>query len=789
MKFTLKKRTFGSRINAALRYFLRLVIYMIVGGAFLMIPIFFYFLIKTNQELGTQFEDRSWSVPARVYARPLELYVDKPIKKEDLLLELQMLNYKKTNQLSQPGSYREHENTVSIYLREFTYSDGLAPAQKIQVSINKNKITELKNGQQDEKISLIRIEPLHIASIYPVHNEDRILLKREEIPQLLVDTLLAMEDRQFYDHMGVNPKAIMRAMIANMKAGRKEQGGSTLTQQLVKNYFLTPAQTYERKIQEMFYALIIDWRYPKDDVLEAYMNEIYLGQDGSRAIHGFGLASEFFFGKPVSELSINNIATLVGIIPSPSAYNPRNRPNTALKRRNLVLDVMARQNLISHEEVEELKLLPLDVLETAPSGITKYPAFIDLVSKQIKELYASEALTSDGLKVFTTLDPIVQTYAEKAVIETLPVIEKTRGVKNIQAAIIISQNNTGEVEGLVGDRQVRQAGFNRALSAKRQIGSLIKPFIYLRALEEPQRFSLATLLDDQTHFEMNSGGKKWAPKNYDRRLHGWIPLITSLTKSYNIPTIRLGLDVGVDNVLDTLYRLGLSEDEYHFPSVPSSLLGAIDITVFDVTQMYSTFANDGYYIPLKSIREVTQQDGTVLAQNLVEPKQVIYQGPNFLITKAMQNVINAGTGGGVRRAGIQTRVAGKTGTTNNYRDSWFAGFSGDRTAVAWVGKDDNTPVGKVGGATGGLPIWAAAMKPLILEDISDTPPKDVVNVRINMSTGLPPPNYACPGKQILTLPFIKGYQPTYPGDCDFYPPETDFNFSEDFEPFNFDSFE
>lgn len=789
MKFTLKKRTFGSRINAALRYFLRLVIYMIVGGAFLMIPIFFYFLIKTNQELGTQFEDRSWSVPARVYARPLELYVDKPIKKEDLLLELQMLNYKKTNQLSQPGSYREHENTVSIYLREFTYSDGLAPAQKIQVSISKNKITELKNGQQDEKISLIRIEPLHIASIYPVHNEDRILLKREEIPQLLVDTLLAMEDRQFYDHMGVNPKAIMRAMIANMKAGRKEQGGSTLTQQLVKNYFLTPAQTYERKIQEMFYALIIDWRYPKDDVLEAYMNEIYLGQDGSRAIHGFGLASEFFFGKPVSELSINNIATLVGIIPSPSAYNPRNRPNTALKRRNLVLDVMARQNLISHEEVEELKLLPLDVLETAPSGITKYPAFIDLVSKQIKELYASEALTSDGLKVFTTLDPIVQTYAEKAVIETLPVIEKTRGVKNIQAAIIISQNNTGEVEGLVGDRQVRQAGFNRALSAKRQIGSLIKPFIYLRALEEPQRFSLATLLDDQTHFEMNSGGKKWAPKNYDRRLHGWIPLITSLTKSYNIPTIRLGLDVGVDNVLDTLYRLGLNENEYHFPAMPSSLLGAIDITVFDVTQMYSTIANDGYYIPLKSIREVTQQDGTVLAQNLVEPKQVIYQGPNFLITKAMQNVVNAGTGGGVRRAGIQTRVAGKTGTTNDWRDSWFAGFSGDRTAVAWVGRDDNTQVGKVGGSAGGLPVWAAAMKPLILEDISDTPPKDVVNVRINMSTGLPPPNYACPGKQILTLPFIKGYQPTYPGDCDFYPPETDFNFSEDFEPFNFDSFE
>lgn len=789
MKFTLKKRTIGSRINAALRYFLRLVIYMIVGGAFLMIPIFFYFLIKTNQELGTQFEDRSWSVPARVYARPLELYIDKPLKKEDLILELQLLNYKKTNQLKQPGSYREHDNVVDIYLREFTYSDKTDPSQKVQVSINKNKITALKNGSADANIDLIRVEPLHIASIYPAHHEDRILLKREEIPPLLVDTLLAMEDRQFYDHMGINPKAILRAMVANFKAGRKEQGGSTLTQQLIKNYFLSPAQTYERKIQEMFYALIIDWRYPKDDVLEAYMNEIYLGQDGSRAIHGFGLASEFFFGKPVNELSINNIATLVGIIPSPTAYNPRKNPKTALKRRNLVLDVMAKQNLLSQAEVNQLKEEPLDVLETAPSGITKYPAFVDLVTKQLKEHYSSEDLTNEGLKVFTTLDPIVQTYAEKAVIETLPVIEKTRNVKDIQAAIIITQNNTGEVEALVGDRQVRQAGFNRALNAKRQIGSLIKPFIYLRALEEPQRFSLATLLDDATPFEMDSGGKKWAPNNYDRQLHGWIPLITSLTKSYNIPTIRLGLDVGVNNVIDTMHRLGLNEDDYHFPAVPATLLGAVDMTVFDVTQMYSTFANGGYYIPLKVIREVTTQEGEPLAQNNVETKQVIFPGPNFLITRAMQNVIDAGTGGGIRRAGITTKMAGKTGTTNGYRDSWFAGFTGDRTAVAWVGKDDNSSVGRVGGATGGLPIWAAAMKNLLLEDINTTLPKDVTNVRINLSTGLPPPNYACPGVQITTLPFIKGYQPTYPGDCEFYPPEADFDFDDDFGQFDFNSFQ
>lgn len=792
MKFTLKKRTFGSRANAALRYFLRLVVYMIVGGTFLMVPIFCYFLVKTNQELGTKFEDRSWAVPARVYARPLELFVGKTLKKEDLLLELDLLSYKKANQMNQPGSYREQDNTVSIYLREFTYSDGHTPAQKIQLTLNKDKITELKSGQQDEKIALIRIEPLHIASIYPIHNEDRILLKREEIPQLLVDTLLAMEDRQFYEHKGVNPKAIMRAMIINFKSGKKSQGGSTLTQQLVKNYFLTPEASYERKIREMFYALIIDWRYPKDDVLEAYMNEIYLAQDGDRAIHGFGLASEFFFGKPVSELSINNIATLVGAIPAPSDYNPRKKPQTALKRRNLVLDVMAKQNLISHEEMEELKQQSLDVLETVPTGgITKYPAYVDLVSRQLKELYNSEDLTSEGLKVFTTLDPIVQNYAEKAVTETLPVIERTRGTKNLQAAIIISQNNTGEVEALVGDRQVRQAGFNRALNAKRQIGSLMKPFIYLRALEEPQRFSLATLLDDATPFEMNTGSKKmWRPNNSDRRLHGWIPLLTAISNSYNIPTIRLGLDVGVQPIIDTLYRLGLSgtPETNNFPIVPSTLLGAIDMTIFDVQQMYSTFANNGYFIPLKSIREVTQHDGSILAQNLVEPKQVVFPGTNYLISYAMQNAIDAGTGGGVRRAGIKAKVAGKTGTTNDWRDSWFAGFSGDRTAVAWVGKDDNTSLGRVFGSTGGLPLWAAAMKNINITDIDQTPPKDIVDIRINMSTGLPPPSYGCPGSKIRGLPFIRGYQPTYPGDCQFSPPEKDFYFNDDTGNFDINSF-
>ncbi len=784
MKIQIKKRTFGSKINAALRYFLRLVIYMIVGAAFLSIPIFFYCIIKTNEELGTKFEDRSWAIPARVYARPLELFVGANLKKEDLLMELELINYKKVDQLNQPGTYRENGDTIDIYAREFSYGDSTDPSQKIQITLEKGKIKSLKSAQNNDNLSLARIEPLHIASIYPAHNEDRILLKREEMPQMLVDALLAMEDRQFYQHFGVNPKGIIRALIANLKSGKRSQGGSTLTQQLVKNYFLTPDQSYERKIREMFYALIIDWKYPKDDVLEAYMNEIYLGQDGSRAIHGFGLASQFFFGKPVSELSLNNIATLIGIIPSPSGYNPRSHPKRALERRNIVLNVLVAQNLISQAEADEVKKMPLDVLTTPPTGITKYPSFVDLVTKELRTRYTKEDLTREGLKIFTTLDPVTQSYAEKAVVETLPKLEKQKRVSNLQAALIISKNNTGEIEAMVGDRQVRQAGFNRALSAKRQIGSLMKPFIYLRALEEPQRFSLATLLDDNTPFELQVGNKVWRPQNYDKQTHGWIPLMTALAKSFNVPTVRLGMDVGVQNVIDTLYRLGLSrEEQYTFPIVPSTLLGAIDITLFDVTQMYSSIANGGYKVPLHAIREVTRPDGTPLSQNLVSAQQVIFPGPNFLITRAMQEVVNAGTAGRIRREGIKTIVAGKTGTTNKARDSWFAGFSGDRTGVVWIGKDEYKGANdttNLGGSTGALPIWINVMKNLTLEDINQTPPNDVVMKSINLSTGLPPPSYGCPGSRIVSLPFIKGYQPTFPGECEFYPPEPEWPIDDGF---------
>lgn len=776
MKEKKKHLTTGERINRSVAYLMRLIISVIVIVALITIPIFGYFLVKADHEITPEFKNRQWALPARVYARPLELYSGKNLKPSDMQQELDWILYRPSKSLSQPGTYHfnEEKNSVSVHTRPFTYSDGTEKSQVIDVQFSRNEIKSIKDRETGEEISLTRIEPLMIASIYPNHNEDRILLKREEIPPMLIDTLLAMEDRSYYDHFGINPKGIIRALITNFKAGKNVQGGSTLTQQLIKNYFLTSEKTLERKIQEMFFAIVLDWRFDKDEILEAYINEIYLSQDGDRAIHGFGLASEFFFGKPVNELTIGEIATLVAVIPSPSSYNPRRNPEIAIKRRNLIIDVLVEQNLLSAEDALIVKAEPLEILDNPPPAKTKFPAFIELVYKQLKTQYSPEQLNSGGLRIFTTLDPIAQDYAEKSVISTLAKIEKDRGLSTniLQGSIVIAENNTGEIAAIVGDRNVRQAGFNRALNTNRPIGSLVKPFVYLRALEEPSRYSLATPLDDASPVELPVGGKIWSPNNYDRRLHGWVPLITALAKSYNLPVIRVGLDIGLENVADTLYRLGVNPIEYNIPAVPASLLGSVDLPPIEVAQIYSTIANQGYFTPLRSIREVTDSESKLLNQAAVDPIQAIEPAPNYLITDAMMDVVNQGTAGSLRSHIGNIKAAAKTGTTNDYRDSWFAGFTGNYTAVSWVGRDDNKPINRLTGTSGALPIWANAMKNLHLESIHNERPSNIVDVAVDLSTGLLPPVNPCPDTKIRTLPFISGYEPTYASECYYGPAGT-----------------
>ncbi len=620
-----------------------------------------------------------------------------------------------------------------VMTRDFAFWDGAEPARKVRLTFAGDILVDVVSLDGQEAPGLLRLDPPEIAGIYPSRYEDRILLNGKELPPALVDALLAVEDRSFFEHAGINPKGIFRAMVVNLRAGRTVQGGSTVTQQLVKNLFLSNERSVKRKVNEILMAILIDARYGKDDILEAYSNAIYLGQDGSRAIHGFGLASQFFFGKALEDLDLHQIALLVGMIQGPSLYDPRKHPDNALERRALVLNVMVEQNLISAEDAAIAKAMPLDVTPKAASGITAYPAFLELVQRQLRQYYKSEDLVSEGLRVFTTLDPRVQATVENTLANSLPPLEKNQPkARPLQGAAVVADTQTGQVLAMVGDREPKTIGFNRALDAKRLAGSLIKPVTYLTALEQPDRYTLMTLLNDSP-LVYTSGGQRWTPGNYDKRYHGRVTLRDALARSYNIPAVRVGLDVDVIKVVEMLHRLGFERELKPYPSL---LLGALEASPFEIAQVYATIASGGFRIPLRAIREVTNTGGQSLQHYAMDVVKAVEPGPAYLITNAMQQVVKAGTASAMKsKLSPDLNIAGKTGTTDDYRDSWFAGFSGDRLTVVWLGRDDNKPTG-LSGASGALRVWMDLMAGLKLEPLDAPPPSDIEEIWVEPHGGL-----------------------------------------------------
>jgi penicillin-binding protein 1B len=718
------------------------------------------YMIHLDGVVRARFEGKRWSVPARVYARPLELFPGMTLNAEEMAQELQLLRYRAAQRLDGPGAFSRDGDVFEVFLRGFAFWDGAEPARQIRVKFENQKLAEMTSLDAQGNPHLVRMEPAEIATIYPDQHEDRVLVQRSEIPPVLVDTLIAMEDRAFYEHLGVDPRGILRAVITNLKAGKAMQGASTLTQQLVKNYFLTSERSVRRKINEALMALLLEWHYTKDEILEAYCNEIYLGQDGGRAIHGIGLASRFFFDRPLAELDLHHMALLIGLIRGPSQYDPRRFPERAQQRRGLVLDVMVERGLISAQDADIAKQMPLDISTEPPSGVTRYPGFLRLVQQQLTEHYQKEDLESEGLQIFTTLDPQVQAVTENAVVKVLPTLDKRRRrAAQLQGAAVVTNTENGEVLAVVGDRDVQRAGFNRAVDARRSIGSLIKPIIYLTALEYPTEYTLATLLDDSRPIVYTQGGKRWSPKNYDRRLHGRVMLQDALAKSYNVATVRLGLDLDVIQVTDTLRRLGVKRDVKPYPAV---LLGALDLSLVEMAQVYGTMASGGYHIPLRAIREVTTAHGQPLQRYPLNVETVVAPGPAYLITHAMQRVVRAGTATAAKKKlKADLGLAGKTGTTDDYRDSWFAGFSGNRLAVTWVGRDDNKPTG-LSGSTGALPVWIAIMDKLNLQPLALEPPPDIEEVAVDPRSGLRA-GRGCRGAQ--TLPFLSGSAPERSSSC------------------------
>lgn len=723
--------------------------------------IFAFQVASLDREIRSRFAGVRWTLPAQVYAAPQELYPGLNLSLDDLRRELQRLGYRPVEALEGPGSFVARADGIDVATRAFAFWDGAQKPGRMLVrggSSGIESITDLATGQP---LDLTRLDPLLIGSIYPSRGgEDRVLIQLSEAPELLVQGLLAVEDRSFYTHSGISLRGIARAAFENMTSGRVRQGASTITQQLVKNFFLSSERTFRRKAKEIVMSLLLEAHYDKDAILEAYLNEIYMGQDGSRAVHGFGLASSFYFNKPLSELHPHEFALLVGIVKGPGQYDPRRRPELVRERRDLVLKTWAARGLLREDELERALAQPLGLSGGARGGVERYPAFVELVKRQLKDQYPDEALTNEGLRIFTTLSPRAQEALESRVLADLPELEKLRKMKagTLEAAGVITSVEGGEVQAILGGRQIRYAGFNRALDSRRSIGSLAKPFVFLAALMQPERYNLGTVLQDEPVNLKLSKGNVWSPANYDKKLHGSMPLYVALAQSYNLPTVRLGLDLSVKTVQQAFAGAGF----YQTPALPSIFLGAVDMSPLDVAQVYNTLAASGYQTPLSAIREVLTKEGQPLKRYPFKVKQTLPEGPVYLTTWAMRKVLEFGT---ARSAYSvipgSVRLAGKTGTTDDLRDSWFAGYSADRVAVIWVGRDDYKPTG-LSGATGALPVWAKLMRDLQVRGLDDTPPADVEEALVDPATGLRA-DERCQGA--ITIPYIAGHAPSESAPC------------------------
>lgn len=704
------------------------------------------------------FEGLRFDTPSRVYARALELRPGRAMDAETLLLELGAARYSERVDAIQLGSYAREGNSFLIQTRSFVDGSGAHPSRRVRVTLATGRVGKIEDLATGKSIEVVKIDPARIATLYGKARQERRLVKIDEVPPLFLKTLLAVEDKDFATHHGIDPWGMARAMFVNVRSGELSQGGSTLTQQLVRNQFLDLRKKWARKFNEIGLALLIEARYGKRQILEAYLNDVYLGQHGAQSVHGVGAAAEFFFGRDLEALQPHEMALLVGMIQGPSLYDPRRFPPNALKRRNLVLREMQEANLLSALEAKAQQRLPLNVTKSGAIGRNRYPSFIELVQAQIARDYAAKELASEGLSIHTTLAPSTQEYAEHALTSKIKTLAKDSS--GLQAAMVVTRAFSGEIEAVVGDRDPQRPGFNRAAMAARPIGSLVKPFVYLVALAQPERWSLMTLLPDRAISLRQQNGQVWQPRNADRLEHGDVALIDALARSYNLATVHLGLDVGVQKVERLIEALvpGASVSPH-----PSLLLGATELTPLQVAQAYQYLAADGHLLPLSAVTAVIDREGRAItryrkpqgAGELVEAAR--------LVAYAMQEGTRSGTGTALIGLGLgHLGVAGKTGTSDDQRDSWYAGFTGGHLAVVWLGRDDNKKTGFFG-STGAMRLWAGLFERLPSEplqlDLGHNPVMRWIDPQTQRATSA-----ECAGAR--ELPFVRGFEPSDYLDCD-----------------------
>ncbi len=691
--------------------------------------------------------DDRWVLPAVVYSRPLELYPDQKLSLKQMEYELALLKYRKVSNPQHQGEYAVNEKSgrIVVIRRAFEFSDGAEDQMSLMIEFQGQRVTSLVNADTRQELGYARMDPVLLDRINRIDpKEDRIFLQLSEVPQGLIDTLIEIEDRSFYSNIGVNFFAIARAFIKNAIAGRVVEGGSTITQQLVKNYFLNSERSYARKFKEIMMAIIMNSRYTKDQILEAYMNEIYLGQNGNAGVYGFGLASYFYFGVPVSELSQDQMALLVGIIKGPSYYDPWRNPQSALERRNTVLAVLHKDGKLTDAEYAQYTARPLGVITRGKMNYSKTPAFMGVLKHEIASRFGQDFLSGNGIKIFTSLDPQAQAAAEQAASSELDAIEKETGRSGLEVAMVVSSWRTAEVEAVVGSRTPQYEGFNRVLQGRRQGGSIIKPFVYPTAFHHGVH--LGTLINDSPLTVKLSSGKLWQPKNDDKSYRGPIAAHVAMAKSLNVPTVKIGMQVGLNHVVETLRAVGIKQD---LPLYPSMVLGTIELTPYEVNSIYASLATDGVYQDLTTLRTVIRDGEIVYQRDDNKGEATIDPRDSYLALYVMTEATQIGTGRRIGRMFPDVNIATKTGTTNDNRDTWTIGIDSDEVVSTWVGFDNNKSTGLFG-SSGAMRVYGAYLKTRGVNSLELKRPEGIKFVNFNRQGNIV--SDGCKGAGLTMLP-------------------------------------
>ncbi len=716
------------------------------------------YTIYLNNQVTQRFGELRWQIPTRVYARPLVLSPGVAMNAATLKTELAASGYRDDGTGSSPGTYRVQGGSFRISSRGYIDVDGRIAPRQVEVVVSGGQVASLRDAADRKGLKAARLDPARIATLYGQKQEERRLVRISETPELLVTGLQAVEDKDFAHHHGIDISGIVRAVwVAVRSGGETRQGASTLTQQLARSGLLGigKEQTLTRKFNEVLYALIMEARYDKATILEAYLNQVYLGQRGKQAIHGVASGAEFWFGRDLNSLTTEQVALLIGLVKGPSYYDPRRNPDNALDRRNFVLGKLHENKLIDDAEYQRALKAPLGVSKTPGiAAANRFPAYIDLVRRQLGNDYPENVLQGAGLNVFTGMSPSAQAYAEGAVQHTIKALENKRRPE-LQTGLVLTDVHNGDVLAVVGSRDVSEPGFNRAIEAQRPVGSLLKPFVYLLALAQPDRFSLATWVEDTPVTVNLSRGRNWTPGNADNRSHGTVRLIDALARSYNQATVRVGMQVGPERLTHLINVLAGLKAEAN----PAVILGSTDQSPYGMTQLYQFLASGGEIQPLHAVRGVVDAQGKLLKRYDKSPAPA-QEGDSIaanLISVALQQVVSSGTAARLNADGLsRLQPAGKTGTSNDGRDSWYAGYTGDHLAVIWMGNDQNEQTGLFG-ASGAMRVWSGIFRNL------PSKPLRVNNKGLDWqyvdANGNNATDEGCPGAR--RFPFVVGFAPAY----------------------------